>query len=97
VNRKRIRISHICSLLFISFSFVGHTYYYDIQSTIIHVRSAGGWISRVYLSSSDYGGKSYDGSEYIHSLVTSINLKMNVNDDVMVPGAGKVAMMVSDP
>ncbi|MGK3734338.1 MAG: hypothetical protein ACI8RD_003208, partial [Bacillariaceae sp.] len=32
--------------------------------------SAGGWISRVYLSSSNYGGKSYDGSKYIHSLVT---------------------------
>jgi len=32
--------------------------------------SAGGWISRVYLSSSLYGGKSYDGYQYIHSLVT---------------------------
>lgn len=32
--------------------------------------SAGGWISRVYLSSSDYGGKVYEGSKYIHSLVT---------------------------
>lgn len=32
--------------------------------------SAGGWISRVYLSSSAYGGKAYCGSRYIHSLVT---------------------------
>lgn len=32
--------------------------------------SAGGWISRIYLSSSDYGCKSYRGSAYIHSLVT---------------------------
>lgn len=32
--------------------------------------SAGGWISRVYLSSTEYGGKAYGGSDYIHSLVT---------------------------
>jgi len=32
--------------------------------------SAGGWISRVYLSSSPYGGRVYEGSKYIHSLVT---------------------------
>jgi len=32
--------------------------------------SAGGWISRVYLSSSDYGGKAYGGTDYIHSLIT---------------------------
>jgi len=32
--------------------------------------SAGGWISRVYLSSSAYGGKAYEGFNYIHSLVT---------------------------
>jgi len=32
--------------------------------------SAGGWISRVYLSASAYGGRSYCGSDYIHSLVT---------------------------
>lgn len=32
--------------------------------------SAGGWISRVYLSSAEYGGKAYGGADYIHSLVT---------------------------
>ncbi|CAB9516407.1 Triacylglycerol Lipase (Partial), partial [Seminavis robusta] len=30
--------------------------------------SAGGWISRAYLSSRSYGGKAYQGSKYIHSL-----------------------------
>ena len=32
--------------------------------------SAGGWISRIYLSSKSYGGKSYGGSRFVHSLVT---------------------------
>ena len=32
--------------------------------------SAGGWISRIYLSNRDYGGKVYGGAEFIHSLVT---------------------------
>lgn len=32
--------------------------------------SAGGWISRVYLSDRQYGGKAYDGTSLIHSLVT---------------------------
>lgn len=32
--------------------------------------SAGGWISRVYLSAREYGGKAYQGSDYVHSLVT---------------------------
>lgn len=32
--------------------------------------SAGGWISRVYLSSRKYGGKAYKGTDYVHSLVT---------------------------
>lgn len=32
--------------------------------------SAGGWISRIYLSDQDYGGKVYSGSKYIHSVVT---------------------------
>jgi triacylglycerol esterase/lipase EstA (alpha/beta hydrolase family) len=32
--------------------------------------SAGGWISRAYLSSRNYGGKVYNGSQYIHSLIT---------------------------
>ncbi|GFH49909.1 hypothetical protein CTEN210_06385 [Chaetoceros tenuissimus] len=32
--------------------------------------SAGGWISRVYLSNRNYGGRSYNGSELVHSLVT---------------------------
>jgi pimeloyl-ACP methyl ester carboxylesterase len=32
--------------------------------------SAGGWISRAYLSDRNYGGKVYDGKRYIHSLVT---------------------------
>jgi len=32
--------------------------------------SAGGWISRLYLSERAYGGKAYRGSELVHSLVT---------------------------
>mmetsp|Transcript_29434 Transcript_29434/g.44924 ORF Transcript_29434/g.44924 Transcript_29434/m.44924 type:complete len:348 (-) Transcript_29434:743-1786(-) len=32
--------------------------------------SAGGWISRVYLSNRDYGGRAYRGSDFVHSLVT---------------------------
>mmetsp|Transcript_36388 Transcript_36388/g.114481 ORF Transcript_36388/g.114481 Transcript_36388/m.114481 type:complete len:304 (-) Transcript_36388:309-1220(-) len=32
--------------------------------------SAGGWISRVYLSKRRYGGRAYDGSQLVHSLVT---------------------------
>ena len=32
--------------------------------------SAGGWISRVYLSKRNYGGKIYGGSELVHSVVT---------------------------
>jgi hypothetical protein len=32
--------------------------------------SAGGWISRVYLSDQNYGGRIYGGSKYVHSLVT---------------------------
>mmetsp|Transcript_13490 Transcript_13490/g.18090 ORF Transcript_13490/g.18090 Transcript_13490/m.18090 type:complete len:338 (+) Transcript_13490:118-1131(+) len=32
--------------------------------------SAGGWISRVYLSNRPYYGKAYKGSNYVHSLVT---------------------------
>ena len=32
--------------------------------------SAGGWIGRIYLSDRSYGGKSYEGSEFVHSLVT---------------------------
>jgi pimeloyl-ACP methyl ester carboxylesterase len=32
--------------------------------------SAGGWISRVYVSNRNYGGKVYDGQRYVHSLVT---------------------------
>lgn len=32
--------------------------------------SAGGFISRVYLSNRSYGGKVYNGQEYVHSLVT---------------------------
>jgi hypothetical protein len=32
--------------------------------------SAGGWVSRIYLSDQEYGGKVYGGSKYIHSLVT---------------------------
>ncbi|KAL3940000.1 MAG: hypothetical protein SGBAC_005374 [Bacillariaceae sp.] len=32
--------------------------------------SAGGWISRIYLSDQEYGGKVYNGSNYVHSLVT---------------------------
>lgn len=32
--------------------------------------SAGGWICRAYLSNRDYGGKSYNGKELVHSLIT---------------------------
>ena len=32
--------------------------------------SAGGWISRVYLSERPYGGKAYCGTRFVHSLVT---------------------------
>lgn len=32
--------------------------------------SAGGWISRAYLSNRSYGGKIYGGQRYVHSLVT---------------------------
>eukprot|EP00614_Pseudopedinella_elastica_P020122 CAMPEP_0172646640 /NCGR_PEP_ID=MMETSP1068-20121228/240345_1 /TAXON_ID=35684 /ORGANISM="Pseudopedinella elastica, Strain CCMP716" /LENGTH=326 /DNA_ID=CAMNT_0013460905 /DNA_START=1411 /DNA_END=2391 /DNA_ORIENTATION=- len=32
--------------------------------------SAGGWISRVYLSSRSYAGKAYGGARLVHSLVT---------------------------
>ena len=32
--------------------------------------SAGGWISRAYLSDRNYGGKQYNGQQYVHSLVT---------------------------
>jgi len=32
--------------------------------------SAGGWISRAYLSDRSYGGKVYGGQKYVHSLVT---------------------------
>jgi hypothetical protein len=32
--------------------------------------SAGGWIARAYLSDRNYGGKVYNGKQYIHSLVT---------------------------
>eukprot|EP00980_Cylindrotheca_fusiformis_P009055 scaffold1949_cov119-Cylindrotheca_fusiformis.AAC.9 len=32
--------------------------------------SAGGWISRIYLSDQDYGGKVYRGAQYVHSVVT---------------------------
>lgn len=32
--------------------------------------SAGGYIGRIYCSSRSYGGKAYDGSQFVHSLVT---------------------------
>lgn len=32
--------------------------------------SAGGWISRIYLSQRAYGGRAYAGSDLVHSLVT---------------------------
>ena len=32
--------------------------------------SAGGWISRAYVSNRSYGGKCYSGQRYVHSLVT---------------------------
>ncbi|KAL7533288.1 hypothetical protein ACHAXR_005147 [Thalassiosira sp. AJA248-18] len=32
--------------------------------------SAGGWICRAYLSDRNYGGKSYSGKQFVHSLIT---------------------------
>lgn len=32
--------------------------------------SAGGWISRVFLSDRNYGGKVYNGNRFVHTLVT---------------------------
>ena len=32
--------------------------------------SAGGWISRVFLSEREYGGRAYRGAALVHSLVT---------------------------
>ena len=32
--------------------------------------SAGGWICRAYLSGRNYGGKSYNGNQLVHSLIT---------------------------
>eukprot|EP00639_Heterosigma_akashiwo_P018229 CAMPEP_0206399856 /NCGR_PEP_ID=MMETSP0294-20121207/25123_1 /ASSEMBLY_ACC=CAM_ASM_000327 /TAXON_ID=39354 /ORGANISM="Heterosigma akashiwo, Strain CCMP2393" /LENGTH=362 /DNA_ID=CAMNT_0053855845 /DNA_START=12 /DNA_END=1100 /DNA_ORIENTATION=- len=32
--------------------------------------SAGGWMARAYLSDRNYGGRSYSGSQFVHSLVT---------------------------
>ena len=32
--------------------------------------SAGGWICRAYLSNRNYGGKSYNGQQLVHSLIT---------------------------
>lgn len=43
----------------------------DTPTRVILIgHSAGGWISRVYLTSSPYGGKSYAGSNHVHSLIT---------------------------
>jgi hypothetical protein len=36
----------------------------------IIAHSAGGWISRVFLSTRSYGGKTYDGSKLVHTLIT---------------------------
>ena len=41
--------------------------------------SAGGWISRVYLSERSYGGKQYGGQDLIHSLVTLGSPHMRVS------------------
>jgi hypothetical protein len=32
--------------------------------------SAGGWICRAYISNKDYGGRVYNGHEFVHSLIT---------------------------
>jgi pimeloyl-ACP methyl ester carboxylesterase len=32
--------------------------------------SAGGWIGRIYLSSREYGGRAYKGTDHVHSLIT---------------------------
>lgn len=43
----------------------------DADSKIALIgHSAGGWISRAYLSDRNYGGRVYDGKRYVHSLVT---------------------------
>ena len=36
----------------------------------IIAHSAGGWISRVFLSTKPYGGKIYDGTKLVHTLIT---------------------------
>ena len=41
--------------------------------------SAGGWIGRIYLSSSQYGGKSYQGAKYVHTLLTLGTPHANAN------------------
>jgi len=43
----------------------------DAQGRIALIgHSAGGWISRVYLSDRNYGGRVYAGSKLVHSLIT---------------------------
>jgi len=68
--------------------------------------SAGGWISRAYLSERKYGGKYYGGKNFVHSLVTLGSPHGNapgpafkgvewVNSEVMDASSGVRALAVS--
>lgn len=68
--------------------------------------SAGGWICRAYLSERDYGGKSYDGKRFVHSLITLGSPHGNapgpafkgvewVNSEVMDSSSGVRALAVA--
>jgi len=67
--------------------------------------SAGGWISRAYLSKRNYGGKSYAGHRLVHSLITLGSPHGNapgpafkgvewVNSEIMDSGSGVRALAV---
>mmetsp|Transcript_21428 Transcript_21428/g.38377 ORF Transcript_21428/g.38377 Transcript_21428/m.38377 type:complete len:393 (-) Transcript_21428:163-1341(-) len=67
--------------------------------------SAGGWICRAYLSERNYGGKSYGGNRFVHSLITLGSPHGNapgpafkgvewVNSEIMDAGSGVRALAV---
>ena len=41
-----------------------------MRKVALIAHSAGGWISRAYMSQRNYGGKAYNGHELVHSLIT---------------------------
>mmetsp|Transcript_23314 Transcript_23314/g.42056 ORF Transcript_23314/g.42056 Transcript_23314/m.42056 type:complete len:426 (+) Transcript_23314:35-1312(+) len=68
--------------------------------------SAGGWICRAYLSERNYGGKSYGGNRFVHSLITLGSPHGNapgpafkgvewVNSEIMDAGSGVRALAVA--